>query len=64
MGYARERLLLCGRIVMQLDEDGTDKMFAQLIKQPRAAIEAAAATQPRTWSEIRAIISAAKKAES
>jgi hypothetical protein len=61
MGYARERLLLCGRIVMQLDEDGTDRMFAQLIKQPRAAIEAVAATQPRTWSEIRAIISAAKK---
>jgi hypothetical protein len=61
MGYARERLLLCGRIVMQLDDDGTDGMFAQLIKQPRGVIDTVAATQPRTWSEIRTVISAAKK---
>jgi hypothetical protein len=49
---------------MPLDDGGTDRMFAQLIKQPRGAIEAVAAMQPRTWSEIRAIISAAKKKQS
>ena len=61
MGYARERLLLCGKIVMQLDDDGTDGMFAQLIRQPRAVIDAIAAAQPRTWSEVRIIAAAAKR---
>jgi hypothetical protein len=61
LGYARDRLLLCGRIIMRLQDDQTDQMFPWLIKQPRAFIDAVAAAQPRTWSEMRTIIAAAKK---
>jgi hypothetical protein len=61
LGYARERLLLCGRIVMRLDDDNPDGMLARLIKQPRAVIDTVAVAQPRTWSEIRTFISAAKR---
>ena len=61
LGYARERLLLCGRIVAQLDDGGIDAMFARLIKQPRAVIDAVAVAQPRTWSDVHAIIVLAKK---
>jgi hypothetical protein len=63
LGYARERLLLCGRIVAQLDDGGFDAMLAWLIKQPRAVIDAVAAAQPRTWGEVRAIIGQTKKRE-
>jgi hypothetical protein len=55
LGYAQERLLLCGGIVNQLDK-GTDEMLVRLIKEPRAVIDAVAAAQPRTWSEVRAVI--------
>jgi hypothetical protein len=61
LGYARERLLLCGRIIMRLHDGRTDQMFPWLIKQPRAFIDGVEAVQPRTWAEIRTIISAAKK---
>jgi hypothetical protein len=61
LGYARERLLLCGRIVAQLDDGGFDAMFARLIKQPRAVIDAVAVAQPRTWADVRAIIVVAKR---
>jgi hypothetical protein len=61
LGYARERLLLCGRIVMRLHDGNPDQMLAWLIKKPRALIDAVEAAQPRTWAEIRTIISAAKK---
>jgi hypothetical protein len=60
LGYAQERVLLCGGIVMGLDK-GTDDMFARLIKEPRAVIDAVAAAQPRTWSEVGAIITKAKR---
>ena len=60
LGYSRERLLLCGKIVMQLDDGGSDRMFAQLIKQPRVVIDAVAAAEPRTWSEVRIIMAASK----
>ena len=63
MGYARERLLLCGKIVMQLCDDEKERMFLQLIKQPRTAIDAVATAQPGTWTEVRAIIAATKNAE-
>ena len=63
LGYARERLLLCGRIVAQLDDGGFDAMFARLIKQPRAVIDAVAAAQPGTWSDVRAIVGQTKKRE-
>ena len=63
LGYARERLLLCGRIVMRLDEGGTDGMLARLIKEQRAVIDTVDAAQPRTWSEVRALIAAAKNME-
>jgi hypothetical protein len=59
LGYSRERLLLCGSTVMRLD-DGADGLLARLIKQPRAVIDAVAVADPRTWSEVRAIIAAAK----
>jgi hypothetical protein len=61
VGYARERLLLCGRIVMRLHDGNPDQMLAWLIKKPRALIDAVDAAHPRTWAEIRTIISAAKK---
>src|SRR5262249_9150756 len=61
LGYARERLLLCGRIIAQLDDGGFDAMFARLIKQPRAIIDAVTVAQPRTWSDVRAIIAVAKR---
>jgi hypothetical protein len=61
LGYARERLLTCGRIVMGLDDDRADQMFAQLIKQPRAVIDAVAIAQPRTWSDVQTIIVATKR---
>jgi hypothetical protein len=35
-------------------------MLARLIKEPRAVIDAVAAAQPRTWSEVRAIITGVK----
>ncbi len=59
LGYAEERLLLCGRIVTELDQR-TDEMLVRLIKEPRAVIDAVAAAQPRTWSEVRAIITRVK----
>ena len=61
LGYARERLLLCGRIVMRLDDGNPDRMLAWLIKQPRAFIDVVEAAQPRTWAEIRSIITASRK---
>ena len=61
LGYARERLLLCGRVVMRLDDDGADGMLAPLIKQSRAVIDAVALARPRTWAEVRGIILAAKR---
>ncbi|MGE5216041.1 MAG: hypothetical protein ACM3SP_03440, partial [Chloroflexota bacterium] len=60
LGYAPERLLLCGRIVMCLD-DWTDKMFARLLRESRAVIDAVAIARPRTWSDVRALIVAAKR---
>jgi hypothetical protein len=61
LGYARERLLLCGRIIAELDDGAFDAMFARLIKQPRAVIDAVAVGRPRTWSDVRAIIVVAKR---
>lgn len=58
--YARERVLLCGRIVVGLD-DRADSMLARLINKPRATIEAVAAAKPRTWHEARAILTAMRK---
>ncbi len=58
--YARERLLLCGRIVTRLEDGRAEVMLARLIKMPRAVIDTVAAAQPRTCSEVRAIIAAAK----
>jgi hypothetical protein len=39
LGYARERVLICGRIVMRLEER-TDDMLGRLIKESRAVIDA------------------------
>ena len=61
LGYARERLLLCGRIVTRLQGDERNQKFTWLIKQPRTIIDAIEATQLRTWSEIRAMIAAGRK---
>src|SRR5262249_41921132 len=58
--YARERVLLCGRIVMRLEER-TDNMFGRLIKESRAVIDAVADAQPRTWADVRAIVVVAKR---
>ena len=60
LGYSRERLQLCGRIVMRLEER-TDSMLGRLIKESRAVIDAVAVAQPRTWSDVRAIIVMAKR---
>jgi mTERF len=60
LGYSRERLLLCGRIVMRLQER-TDSMLGRLIKESRAVIDAVAVAQPRTWSDVHAVIVVAKK---
>jgi hypothetical protein len=59
LGYSRERVLLCGRIVMRLEER-TDNMLGRLIKESRAVIDAVAVAQPRTWADVRAIIVVAK----
>ena len=58
--YARERVLICGRIVMRLEER-TDNMLGRLIKESRAVIDAVAVAQPRTWSDVHAIIVMAKR---
>ena len=58
--YARERVLICGRIVMRLEER-TDNMLGRLIKESRAVIDAVAVAQPRTWSDAHAIIVMAKR---
>ena len=42
MGYSRERLILCGKIVMQLRDREKERKFLRLIKQPRTAIDAVA----------------------
>jgi hypothetical protein len=63
LGYARERLFLCDKFIKDLDGGGTDGMFRQLIGQPRAVIDAVKAARPRTWSEIRALMVAAKSAK-
>ena len=60
LGYARERVLLCGRIVMCLEER-TDNMLGRLIKESRAVIDAVAIAQPRTWAAVHAIIVVAKR---
>jgi hypothetical protein len=61
LGYAQERLLLCGRIVTGLD-NGNEQMLVRLVKEPRAVIDAVAAAQPRSWSEVRAVITRIKGA--
>jgi hypothetical protein len=63
LGYARERLFLCDKFIKDLDGGGTDEMFRQLIEQPRAVIDAVEAARPRTWSEVRAVMVAAKSAK-
>ena len=60
LGYARERVLLCGRIVMCLEER-TDNMLGRLIKESRAVIDAVAIAQPRTWSDVHAIMVVTKR---
>src|SRR6185369_15349215 len=55
LGYARERVLLCSRIVMCLEER-TDNMLGRLIKESRAVIDAVAVAQPRTWTDVHAIV--------
>jgi hypothetical protein len=61
LSYARERFLLCGRIVMRLPKAKMDEMLIWLIIKPRAFIGAVEAAQPRTREEIRAIIDSIKK---
>jgi hypothetical protein len=61
LNYARERFLLCGKIVMRLHEAKMDELLIWLIIKPRASIGAVEAAQPRKWSEIRTIIAAAAK---
>ena len=58
--YSRERVLLCGRVIMRLEER-TDSMLGRLIKESRAVIDAVAVAQPRTWSDAHAIIVMAKR---
>ena len=60
LGYARERVLICGRIIMRLEER-TDNMLGRLIKESRAVIDAVGVAQPRTWSDVRAVIVVAKR---
>jgi len=55
LGYARERVFICGRIVMRLEER-TDNMLGRLIKESRAVIDAVAVAQPRTWTDVHAIV--------
>ena len=47
------RILLCGRIVMCLEERNDD-MLGRLIEEWRAVIDEVAVAQPRTWSDARA----------
>jgi mTERF protein len=60
LGHSRERVLLCGRIIMRLEER-TGNMLGRLIKESRAVIDAVAVAQPRTWADVYAIIIVAKK---
>jgi hypothetical protein len=55
LGYARERVLIYGRIVMM------DNMLGRLIKESHAVVDAVAGAQPRTWSDVHAIIVMAKR---
>lgn len=55
LGYASTRILRCGRIVMALD-DASPGMFVMLISKRSTIIDAVAATQPQSWSEVDALI--------
>jgi hypothetical protein len=55
--YARERVLLCGRIVMCLEER-TDNMLGRLIKESRAVIDAVAVDlrlSKAVWAALAAV---------
>jgi hypothetical protein len=55
LGYARDRMLLCGRVVMRL-ADAKPGMLAMLISKRRAIIDAVAEAEPQSWSEVNAIV--------
>ena len=42
-------------------EERTDNMLGRLIKHPRAVIDAVAIAQPRTWSDVHAVMVVAKR---
>ena len=42
-------------------EERTDNMLGRLIKKSRAVIDAVAIAQPRTWSDVHAVMVVAKK---
>jgi hypothetical protein len=42
-------------------EERTDTMLGRLIKESRALIDAVAIAQPRTWSDVYAVIVMAKR---
>ena len=42
-------------------EERTDNMLGRLIKESRAVIDAVAIAQPRTWSDVHAVIVVAKR---
>ena len=42
-------------------EERTDNMLGGLIKESRAVIDAVAIAQPRTWSDVHAVVVVAKR---
>ena len=59
LGYARERLLLCGGIIAGLD-DRADGHLLRLISKPRRAIETVAAAEPARWSDVLMLLREAR----
>lgn len=57
LGYSRERILLCGEVVTRL-ADAPPSAFRLLLGKRRSLIDRIAAAAPRTWAEVRLLISA------
>jgi hypothetical protein len=63
LGYGRERMLQCGRVVMRL-HDSEPRMFVMLINKRREIIDAVAAAEPQSWSDVCAIINSNQRKRS
>ena len=60
LGYARERVVLCGRIIASLS-DRSDGMLARIISKPRHAIDRIVVAAPSDWNGVLAVLKEAPR---